>query len=64
MSRSDCRHGRERPVTTGHPERIGAVGHGLQGMCPQVVARTEGDGVNAPLVGPLDDVVAGGRTVT
>ena len=40
---------RERAVTTGHPERIRAAGHGLIDQAPQVLAAAEFDDLDALL---------------
>ena len=51
-----CRRGRdpERPVATGHAERIRPVGHGFIDEGCQVVVRTEDEGVDPSLARPLD----------
>ena len=44
----------ERPVATGHAERIRPVGHGFIDEGWQVVVRTEDEGVDPSLARPLD----------
>jgi hypothetical protein len=45
-------HDRERPVATGHPERVRARRHGFTGQRGQVLARGEDDGLDLPSCAP------------
>ena len=40
----NCGHDRQRPVASGHPERVGAGRHGFTGQRGQVLTRGEDDG--------------------
>ena len=46
---------RERAVTTGHPERIRAAGHGLIDQAAQVLVAAELDDLDALLLSALSD---------
>jgi hypothetical protein len=43
-----CGYDRQRPVATGHPERIRAGRHGFTGQRVQVLARGEDDSLDPP----------------
>ena len=50
-----CGHDRQRPVATGHPERIRAGRHGFPGQRGQVLARGEDDSLDPLFARPLGE---------
>jgi hypothetical protein len=57
-------HDRQRPVATGHPERVCAGRHGFPGQRVQVLARGEDDGLDLFFPRPLGKPGARGLAVT